>query len=643
MNSRAREQIGRLIQMFAAKAATDDLLILIAETDGLLQACKQLLAEAKDPVTAAWLQSECEAAKTRPDQFLAEIEAILTVIKPGQEHTDLYALLELEPGAGREAIKRNYRRLSRRYHPDTGGNEGDEDTFIRITQAYQRLMASAETTETELPTPRRENSHWRNSVVAGSSDLRRTQKRRNVVVVALLSLALIFVSLLAARTYNSRVMMTGLKNKGVAFVPPPQNTMSKTPPPKSPEGQAADVGCAARTNCTPAPTTTTAATDRAVPTTKPTAAATTPSSDLPDEHAASTGRIAPTDTTPSGPTIAAGTNRTAQTTTPTTAATTNQTEPTTKPTTAAATPSSDLPDEHAAPTGRTASTNTTPSTPTTAAATNQTEPTTKPTTAATPSPNLADEHTTRPDRIARTNDHPTDQPAYHLAPEKRKKILARAAIAAEHRSKTPETPPAVPDKKLASAATGKTTPAAPDKKLASATTEKMPSAVPDKKIASAAPETTPPAGQTTQPTRAAAAPSPEKPAVATTSATTRNDQQLARKRVDTFLNSYTTAYEQKNLMAFSRFFTVNATENGKPLNDVLSAYAELFHSARTLRFTVSPNKYENEQGQLLLRGRFSIAMNFEDGVSRIGQGEITFRLTDTNPVQIRSLHYTFDQ
>ena len=535
MNSRAREQIGRLIQMFAAKAATDDLLILIAETDGLLEACKRLLAEAKDPVTAAWLQSECEAAKTRPDQFLAEIEAILTVIKPGQEHTDLYALLELEPGAGREAIKRNYRRLSRRYHPDTGGNEGDEDTFIRITQAYQRLMASAETTETELPTPRRENSHWRNSVVAGSSDLRRTQKRRNVVVVALLSLALIFVSLLAARTYNSRVMMTGLKNKGVAFVPPTPTTAA-TPTPKSPEVQAK----------------------------QPDHAAATPTPKSPEGQAADVGCAARTDCTPSAPTIAASTN--------------------------------------------------------------QTEPTTKPTAGATPSPNLADEHTTRPDRIARTNDHPTDQPAYHLAPEKRKKILARAAIAAEHRSKTPETPPAVPDKKLASA-----------------TTEKIPSAVPDKKIASAAPETTPPAGQTTQPTRAAAAPSPEKPAVATTSATTRNDQQLARKRVDTFLNSYTTAYEQKNLMAFSRFFTVNATENGKPLNDVLSAYAELFHSARTLRFTVSPNKYENEQGQLLLRGRFSIAMNFEDGVSRIGQGEITFRLTDTNPVQIRSLHYTFDQ
>ena len=552
MNSRAREQIGRLIQMFAAKAATDDLLILIAETDGLLQACKQLLAEAKDRVTAAWLLSECEAAKTRRDQFLAEIEAILTVIKPGQEHTDLFALLELEPGAGREAIKRNYRRLSRRYHPDTGGNEGDEDTFIRITQAYQRLMASAETTETELPTPRRENSHWRNSVVAGSSDLRRTQKRRNVVVVALLSLTLIFVSLLAARTYNSRVMMTGLKNKGVAFVPPTPTTAA-TPTPKSPEVQAK----------------------------QPDHAAATPTPKSPEGQAADVGCAARTDCTPSAPTIAASTN--------------------------------------------------------------QTEPTTKPTTAATPSPNLADEHTTRPDRIARTNDHPTDQPAYHLAPEKRKKILARAAIAAEHRSKTPETPPAVPDKKLASAATGKTTPAAPDKKLASATTEKIPSAVPDKKIAAPAPGTLPPAGQTTQPTLAATTPSPEKPAVATTAATTRNDQQLARKRVDTFLNNYTTAYEQKNLMAFSRFFTVNATENGKPLNDVLSAYAELFHSARTLRFTVSPNQYEHNQGQLHLRGRFTIAMSFEGGASRTGQGDINFRLTDTDPVQIQSLHYTFDQ
>ena len=37
MNTLEREHIGRLIRRFAAGAATDDLLILIAETDGLLE------------------------------------------------------------------------------------------------------------------------------------------------------------------------------------------------------------------------------------------------------------------------------------------------------------------------------------------------------------------------------------------------------------------------------------------------------------------------------------------------------------------------------------------------------------------------------------------------------------------------------
>ena len=116
-----------------------------------------------------------------------------------------------------------------------------------------------------------------------------------------------------------------------------------------------------------------------------------------------------------------------------------------------------------------------------------------------------------------------------------------------------------------------------------------------------------------------------------------------RERIDNFLQAYTAAYEQKNLPTFTRFFATNATENGKPLTDVLSAYAELFHSARTLRFTVSPNTYEHNQGQIHLRGRFTIAMTFGGGASRTGQGDINFRLTDTDPVQIQSLRYTFDQ
>ena len=608
MNTLEREHIGRLIRRFAAGAATDDLLILIAEHSGLLEACKHLLAEAKDPVTAAWLKSECEAAKTRPGLFQAEIEAILTIIKPGHEHADLFALLELEPGAGREAIKRNYRRLSRRYHPDSGGSKQDEDTFIRITQAYQRLLASADSAPGELPTPRRENSHWRNSVVAGTSDLRRAQKRRNVVVVALLSLTLIFVSLLAARTYNSRVMMSGLKNKGVAFVPPTPTTAATTPTPKSPEGHTANDGYAARTNGTPTSTTTTAATEQTEPTTKPITAA------------------AP--------------NRAVPAATPT----------------VAATPTPKSPEGHTANDGYAARTNGTPTSTTTTAATDQTEPTTKPITAAATDRAVSTENTPSPTTTTATAILPAE-PAAHpetlvsLTPTARKQPVSPAHA----EPGTPTTPTAEPAAQQPIAATQPSAAAHAATAGQTAHTESTPPAptiattTAQPLVAPPPPKPTPstPTLTATQPQPAPTTtdhqpPSPES-VVAAAAAPQPPTASQTRERIDTFLHAYTAAYEQKNLPTFTRFFASNATENGKPLTDVLPAYAELFHSAETLRFTVSPDQYEHNQGHLHLRGRFTIAMTFKDEGTKSGQGEITFRLTDTTPPQVQTLRYTFDQ
>ena len=539
----------------------------IGEHSGLLEACKHLLAETKDPVTAAWLKSECEAAKTRPGLFQAEIEAILTIIKPSHEHADLFALLELEPGAGREAIKRNYRRLSRRYHPDSGGSKEDEDTFIRITQAYQRLLASADSTPGELPTPRRENSHWRNSVVAGTSDLRRAQKRRNVVVVALLSLTLIFVSLLAARTYNSRVMMSGLKNKGVAFVPPTPTTAATTPTPKSPEGHTANDGYAARTNGTPTSTTTTAATDQTEPTTKPT-----------------------------------------------TTAATDQTEPTTKPITAAAT-------------DRAVSTENTPSpTTTTATAILPAEPAAHPETLVSLTPAARKQPVSPAHAEPGTPTTPTAEPAAQPTVAATQPSAAAHAATAGQTAHTESTPPAP---------TIATTTAQPPR-------TPSPQPPPPPKPTPSTPTLTATQSQPAPTTTDHQPPSPES-VVAANAAPQPPTASQTRERIDTFLHAYTAAYEQKNLPTFTRFFATNATENGKPLTDVLSAYAELFHSAETLRFTVSPDQYEHNQGHLHLRGRFTIAMTFKDEGTKSGQGEITFRLTDTTPPQVQTLRYTFDQ
>src|SRR5580765_223556 len=54
---------------------------------------------------------------------------------------DLYALLGLAPGATPADIKRAYRRLSRRYHPDINpGDKAAETLYRRIAEAYETLV-----------------------------------------------------------------------------------------------------------------------------------------------------------------------------------------------------------------------------------------------------------------------------------------------------------------------------------------------------------------------------------------------------------------------------------------------------------------------------------------------------------------------
>lgn len=52
---------------------------------------------------------------------------------------DYYGLLEVERDADGEQIKKAYRRLARRYHPDVAKEEGAEERFKEIGEAYQTL------------------------------------------------------------------------------------------------------------------------------------------------------------------------------------------------------------------------------------------------------------------------------------------------------------------------------------------------------------------------------------------------------------------------------------------------------------------------------------------------------------------------
>lgn len=72
---------------------------------------------------------------------------------------DPWAVLELEPGSEKRAIKSAYRRLARRYHPDTNpGDAAAAERFLAVCEAYQTLTTTQEQAEEaaspDTPTPR---------------------------------------------------------------------------------------------------------------------------------------------------------------------------------------------------------------------------------------------------------------------------------------------------------------------------------------------------------------------------------------------------------------------------------------------------------------------------------------------------------
>ncbi|GAA2643845.1 curved DNA-binding protein [Dactylosporangium fulvum] len=52
---------------------------------------------------------------------------------------DYYRVLEVEPTAGPQEIRRSYRRLARRFHPDRNPDPGAEEQFRLLTEAYEVL------------------------------------------------------------------------------------------------------------------------------------------------------------------------------------------------------------------------------------------------------------------------------------------------------------------------------------------------------------------------------------------------------------------------------------------------------------------------------------------------------------------------
>jgi hypothetical protein len=57
-----------------------------------------------------------------------------------RKERDAYAMLDLEPGTALSDIKKQYKKLVKKYHPDVNKTKDAEETFKRITAAYTLLL-----------------------------------------------------------------------------------------------------------------------------------------------------------------------------------------------------------------------------------------------------------------------------------------------------------------------------------------------------------------------------------------------------------------------------------------------------------------------------------------------------------------------
>ncbi len=55
------------------------------------------------------------------------------------DYKDYYATLGLDPGASADEVKKAYRKLARKYHPDVSKEAGAEARFKEVAEAYEVL------------------------------------------------------------------------------------------------------------------------------------------------------------------------------------------------------------------------------------------------------------------------------------------------------------------------------------------------------------------------------------------------------------------------------------------------------------------------------------------------------------------------
>ena len=115
-----------------------------------------------------------------------------------------------------------------------------------------------------------------------------------------------------------------------------------------------------------------------------------------------------------------------------------------------------------------------------------------------------------------------------------------------------------------------------------------------------------------------------------------------QSRIDTFLDDYIKAYEQRNFIRFSRFFAADAIENGKPFTSMLAIYSKLFADTSAITLKVEKTSWQQLDGKILFKGSFKVHVHYNDSRTFSGSGPIRFVLMDEKEsYRVSILEYDF--
>jgi hypothetical protein len=114
--------------------------------------------------------------------------------------------------------------------------------------------------------------------------------------------------------------------------------------------------------------------------------------------------------------------------------------------------------------------------------------------------------------------------------------------------------------------------------------------------------------------------------------------------LNNFLNAYTGAYKDKNLQKFSHFFTIDATENGKPFSEQREKYTQLFQNIDNIDFNIGLLSSSLQGEYILIKGRFQAVFTYPKAKPIHSKGAISLLLRNNKQrYLIKELNYTFNK